>query len=55
MTYMEIWNRILWLTKHDPENEEIQVLLARLDELDESEKGVTDISPRATGQRRPRS
>ena len=36
-TYMEIWNRILYLTQYEPESDEIQELLAKLDEIDAAE------------------
>lgn len=46
---------MLHLTHYEPESPEIPDLLRQLDELHETEKGVLGISPRATGQRRPRS
>lgn len=53
MTYMEVWNRVLYLTQHEPESAELPGLLQQLDQLDATEKGVLGISLPGNGQRRP--
>jgi hypothetical protein len=50
MSYMLIWNRVLYLTEHDPESEEIPRLLAKLDQLDR-EGGAGYLAP-SQSQRR---
>lgn len=37
MTYIEVWNRMIYLCMHDPENPEIQELLDELARLDKDE------------------
>jgi hypothetical protein len=37
VTYMEIWNSVLYLTHNDPENPEIDELLRKLDAMDRGE------------------